>query len=324
VAHGEIVADNKFRYNNCREHCSFDYTRKKRAENIYRFVVVGDSFTNDIMLHTAWPETLHHLLNSRKEFPVDFEVYSFPTDGGGLVNWHATFKELIDKEFDYDALIIADWGDDLSRGWIIVDWQDSKGWVIRMEPDKRPQTREELEAIRSQGFVNTELLSEDGIDALVEKLKQNADPVAIKPDDYPQDEHHVVKVPENCEFSRDSFVKRYGQLRYDMFSEIIGICHDKNKTVIYSPLPTREGLIHLRNGGEKLMPQAQGEWLCEHFGMHFFDGFAAFEGIDNQSLIDFYWLKYDGHWNLGASMHYAMKLTEWIFQTKPFLDTKQK
>ena len=97
VTNNEIIADNKYKYNNYHQHCSFDYSPKKKSANIYRFVVLGDSFTNDLLLHIAWPETLHYLLNSRKEFTKTFEVYSFPTDGGGLVNWHTTFKELIDK-----------------------------------------------------------------------------------------------------------------------------------------------------------------------------------------------------------------------------------
>lgn len=315
VAHGEIVADHEYKFNNYHQHCSFDYSPKKRAKNIYRFVVLGDSFTNDLMLHTAWPETLHHLLNSRKEFKNDFEVYSFPTDGGGLVNWHATFNELIEPEFEYDALIIADWGDDLERPWIISDWRDGKLWIIRMEPDSIPHTRAEVEKIRSNGFVIAKLCSAKEIEAFVKKLKQNANPAPLKPEDYPPNKHHVVRrVPGDYEFSRDAFVKRYGQLRYDMLSEIVATCHNKHKTIIYSTLPTREGLIHLHNGGEKLFPQLQGEWLSKHFGIHFFDGFEAFNGIDNQSLIDFYWLKYDGHWNLGAATHYALKLAEWILR----------
>ena len=52
--------------------------------------------------------------------------------------------------------------------------------------------------------------------------------------------------------------------------------------------------------------------------MYFLDGFAAFKEINNQALIDFCWLKYNGHWGLGASTHYALKLAEWMFQTKPF------
>ena len=40
-------------------------------------------------------------------------------------------------------------------------------------------------------------------------------------------------------------------------------------------------------------------------------------------FVDFYWLKYDSHWNLGASTHYAQKLAAWIFQTKPFIDEQQ-
>ncbi|KPJ59034.1 MAG: hypothetical protein AMJ46_12815 [Latescibacteria bacterium DG_63] len=320
VAHGEIVADNRYKYNNYHQHCSFDYSPRKASANIYRFVVLGNSFTNDIMLHMAWPETLHHLLNSRKEFTKAFEVYSFPTDGGGLVNWHTTFKELIDKMFDYDALIIADWGDDLSRNWAISFCNATELRWISVDLSERPKTQEEFETLLPQSKTLGYIQSEEKIEALAQKLRDSADPRPMKPADYVKDGPRVELAPDHYEFSKEVFIRRYGEMRYVMLDEIIQICKSKEKAVIYSTLPTREGLIYLQNAGKKLMAQVQGEGLCKHFGIHFFDGFKAFEEIDSQSLIDFYWLKHDGHWNLGASIHYALKLAEWIFQTKIFTE----
>lgn len=318
VAHGEIVADITYQYNNYGQHCSFDYSPSKPSPHTYRIVVLGDSFTNDLMLPVAWPETLQQLLNSRKEFVNDFEVYSFPTDGGGLVNWHATFTKLIEPTFEFDALIIADWGDDLEREWIVIDWRDGQATVIRTEPDDAPKTREQVEALRENGEIIADLMPEHEIDALVKRLKYRAAPARVQPEDCPDDDAHVARVPNGYVFSEAAFIERYGRLRYDMLAEIIQTCHRTGKDVIYSPIPTREGLIHLNRGGEQLMPQAQGEWLCQHFGIHFFDGFAAFSDISSQSLIDFYWLKYDGHWNLGGSTHYALKLAAWMFEKTLF------
>ena len=319
VARGEIVTDRHYRFNNYNQHCSFDYSPKKTSEHIYRFVVLGDAFTNDLLLHMAWPETLHHLLNSRKEFGIDFEVYSFPTDGGGLPNWHATFMALIDREFDYDALIIADWGNDLARNWAMIDSNTTQSRAIAVDPRNKPRTREQFEALLPQATVLPEIRSEEEIEARVRKLKKKADPQAVTPADCLDGRNGAELPPGNYQFSKEVFIQRYDEMRYGMLEGIINVCRDKDELVIYSCLPSLEGLICLQNDGKKLMAQAQGEGLCRHFDIQFFDGYEALRGIDSQSLVDFYWLKYDAHWNLGASMHYALKLADWIFQMKLFL-----
>ncbi len=35
-------------------------------------------------------------------------------------------------------------------------------------------------------------------------------------------------------------------------------------------------------------------------------------------------LQTEKDWNLGASMHYALKLADWIFQTKFFIEREQE
>ena len=314
VAQGEIVADRKYRLNNYHQNCSFDYFPRKERENIFRFVVLGDSFTNDIMLHTAWPETLHHLLNSRKESGVDFEVYAFPTDGGGLPNWHATFFGLLEKDFEYDALIVADWGDDLFRKWTIFDSDGENVYYKRAEPSEKPENTDQLKALMRDAEAIYKVKSEEWLDETANDLKNRARQNKTRKIDCGDYKLKTELPPENYEFSRELFVGRYGETRYVMLKEIVDTCKGQGKALIYSCLPTRDGLLHRISTGEKLLAQLQGAGICGHFGMRFFDGYEAFKDIEPQSVVDFYWLRHDGHWNLGASMHYALKLAEWIYR----------
>ena len=312
--------DNKFKFNNYGQNAKYDFSPKKAKDNIYRIIVFGDSFTNDLALSTAWPETLHHLLNSRKEFNNTFEVYSFTTDGGGLIQWYTTFKETVDKEFEYDAILLADWGNDHFRDWIVVDSTETKYRVLFTKYEDRPQTKEQFEALILKAEASADIKGEKWLDEYADSLKKNAKPKDLTPSFYYSgDRSSTAELPPgNYMFSKETFTKRYGEMRYSMLSEIVSICKAKNKDVIYSVIPSLDGLISIEKEGLKLMSQVQGEGLCKHFDIHFFDGFEAFKGIDSQSLVDFYWLKYDFHWNLGAATHYALKLADWIFKNKIF------
>jgi len=217
-------------------------------------------------------------------------------------------------------VIIADWGDDLARSWAVSECSDSQFQWAYVPPNEAPRTRQEAEAMLADGQVIAEITDNDAIEDLVQRLKQGADPKPMTPDDYADAGCGGCKrAPDGYAFSKETFIERYDAERYGMLKEIVDTCKQKGKQVVYSPIPTREGLIDLKRNGGKLMAQVQGEGLARHFDVRYFDGFAAFSTIDNQALIDFYWLKYDGHWNLGASMHYALKLASWIFETKFFL-----
>ena len=119
VIHGELIVDNLVRFNNYGHHASYDYVPQKPSARAFRFVVLGDSFTNDQAVSTGWPERLQELLRSRPETGRSVEVYEFSTDGGGLLNWYATFRDQLLPNFEFDALIIADWGNDLERQFAI-------------------------------------------------------------------------------------------------------------------------------------------------------------------------------------------------------------
>ena len=88
VANGEIVCDTRPKMNGQGFHCSFEYEKSKPSGRAFRFIAIGDSFTNDLACGEAWPETLHRFLRSRYEHGVDVQVYGMPTDGGGLLNWY--------------------------------------------------------------------------------------------------------------------------------------------------------------------------------------------------------------------------------------------
>ncbi|MDP6112148.1 MAG: hypothetical protein QGG53_09810 [Planctomycetota bacterium] len=315
VAQGEIVFDSSPKINNEGFHCSYDYHREKR-ERTFRFIVLGDSFTNDLAVDEAWPETVQHLLRSRPEHATGIEIYGMPTDGGGLPNWYSTLKEYLLPHFEFDGLLIADWGDDLARQWVVSHSNEESMFWDRVDIKERPGSLEEVESNLGNMPKLCEVKTDSEIDQLVSQLKQHANPKSQTPDEC---EGNVELAPEDFEFSPAQFTERYSPDRFDMLSEMVELCREHSKVMVYSPLPTRSEVLHLiQNPAIPLFRQSQGEGLCRHFGIHYFDGCSVFNHINPRTLIDLYWLKYDGHWSKAASLQYALALAEWMTGLMPF------
>ena len=252
---------------------------------------------------------MHRFLRSRHEHGVEVEVYGMPTDGGGLLNWYTVLKEYVIPNYEVDCIVIADWGDDLYRPWAHSHSTDTEMLWGRVELADRPKNLDDLLANADNMRKLYEVRSDEQIDYLLANLRKHAAPQPVAIDYGPAPR----VIPPGYEFGPRSFGERYGADRFDVLAEIMSLCREHGIDVIWSELP-EHGDLHclIDHPGEKTFRQAQGEWIAEHFDVSWFDGCAIFGDIPARSLIDFYWLKYDGHWNLAASTYYAMRLADWI------------
>ena len=97
-----------------------------------------------------------------------------------------------------------------------------------------------------------------------------------------------------------------------MFTSIVDECRKRGVPIIFCSVPTRQGLLRTKRVGGSLLHRVESEGICDYFGLHYFDGYEAFEDIDAKSIVDLYWLKYDPHWNQVASDLFALKMAELI------------
>ena len=317
VIRGEVVIDNVFDANSHGYHCTHEYRPARGSDRTFRFIALGDSFTNCINQTRAWPETLQELLRGRPDHGLDVEVYGMPSDGGGLLNWHAIFTGQILPQFDFDALIIADWGDDLGREFIVSHSTQEAVLLDRWPAADRPRTQEDFERLLPEMQKLYDVADGERVERFVANLTANAAPAPVSPEDYcPKGPSEAWKdmaaaAPADYAFSPEVFIERFGRGRWDMLSEIAAVCGQRGAPIIYSPLPSRQGLLRIRKEGVKLLHQAQAEGISRHFALEYFDGYQAFEGISPEAIVDFHWLKHDGHWAAGANL-YALKLAEWL------------
>ncbi len=308
VIRGEVVIDHRPRINAQGYVSEADYTPRKPSAETFRIAVLGDSFTNCLYMEHTWPEMLQHLLNSRPESGRRAQVYGFPTDGGGLVNWHSTFMDKIVPEYEFDALVIADWGDDLARKFISFHSTETEVRIGLFEDGEHPRSEAEFQARLPETRKIFDVAGESEIDELVESLKDVEGPRVMVDRTLSAIGHGEV-APQGYTFSPEAFVERYGALRFEMLGEIASCCEARGVPVVFSAVPTLSGLL-LAAGRRSLLHRLQSEGIATHFGVGYHDGYSAFQGIKRQRLVDYHWLKYDGHWGMAAANLYAVHMAE--------------
>jgi len=313
VISGELIFDSVMSGNNYGYNCSYDFTPQKSSSRIFRFIVLGDSFTAGVYMPMPWPERLQQLLRSRPDRSRDVQVYPFPIDGGGLLNWHSVFMNQILPHFEFDALIIASFFDNLARLFTVLQSDQTGLYYHGYDYSKRPASYEAFEKVRPNMEKLFEVTSGEQIDRIVERIKRENKSAQISPDYYCKEWTSESELsPPGYAFSTNAFTKRYSAERLTLFTEIVNACHERDIPVVFCPMPTRQGLLRIRKEKGRLLHRTESDGLCRYFDLHYFDGYAIFDGIDAETIVDLYWLKYDAHWGLAASDLFAIKLAEFI------------
>lgn len=312
IVNSEVVFDNTFSGNNYGYICSYNYTPKKPSPEIFRFAVLGDSFTAGLELTTPWPERLQQLLCSRAE-KCRVEVYSFAIDGGGLLNWHSVLTKQILPKFELDALIIASWYENLKREFVVYHSDESYMYIKHFAPSQWPTSQKAFEKVRPSMKKLFKVMGERELDRLVSRVRREGKAGSVTVNDYCQDwTQESEPAPSGYVFSTDAFIKRYGAERLGLVGDIVEAAKKRGIPIIFCAVPTRQGLLRMRKEDVKLIHRVESEGLCRHFGLAYFDGYEIFDCVDAESIIDLYWLKYDGHWAQAAANLFALRLAEWV------------
>ena len=94
--------------------------------------------------------------------------------------------------------------------------------------------------------------------------------------------------------------------------KIVQLCKQKNIPVILSAIPNRDVLLKRKTTGKDSQHQNEYHQLSKILKIHYFDGYRVFDSIKPDDITNKYWLKYDGHWNLLGSGHYANQLSPYL------------
>jgi|GEM_PF-3268027 len=300
------------------------YTRKKPPQT-YRFITLGDSFTDAYYLKTPWPTQFQALLNQNESDSIHYQCYSFALNGGGISNWNSTFWEEIVPRYEFDALIIPCFANDLARPKFIMHHTSDTAYLSWDCPPVASHHQFEQECLPIMDALPA-VLDQNEWATIVSKEKAQAQSFlplfiyiyntlrhrsALKrqlPQLNKLFHTYVDPFPENHPPTWQGFIDKYGNERAQELKGILDYCKAEQKRLIFCSVPESYG-IGLTHTGKETQVQSEMAYLAQLYGGWHFDGYKAFTDVPTDS-ISHYFLPHDGHWNQKGSDVFVQTLAE--------------
>lgn len=331
IVKDEFVFDQTFTPNNAGYISSRDYTHKKTAPDIKRIIVFGDSFTAAEFNPVPWPDRVQEMLENHSGPAKDIELYSFAVNGAGLFNWHSIFFNDVIPNYEFDAVLVASFGDDLARPFSILHYDGPTAYIGRFP------TRPKSDADFFENYFSrmdrhrVEVASDAEIDQMLADLNKSWQWPGIKVRVIPylksqwrrrqalQDALDYLASAGSLSdgeelYPVDEIERTYGVQQINLLREMIDYCHEKDIPVILASVPTRTGArnVALEGGVQKTIHEQEIESLAHHLGTMHFDGYAPFAVVEPEDIDQLYWLKNDGHWNQAGSDLFALGIEKFL------------
>lgn len=327
LINGELIYDNIFHPNEQGYNCRFDYVKQKE-KNSFRVLVFGDSFTAADFLATPWPERAMQLMGTTGD-SLRFEFYSFALNGAGLLNWYSQFFREAVVQYEFDAVVFAVFGDDLSRDYISAT-SDSKSCYYHKSP-RIPRTRQEFDEHLGQKILFGQITDKQGVDRLAKGNDATSSYNGLYLIDYARGvfrgfryhakHEELIKkmaydVQEGKAFTEEEFIAKYSKERLQMLDSMIRFCTYHHKPVIIAGLPHKELIEGNKERQTKNALQAELEFLSKRHHIAYFDSYPCFQALSEDSLMQCFFTK-DVHWNQNGSDRFISNFAP--FMKKVFL-----
>jgi hypothetical protein len=301
--------------------------------------VLGDSFTDADYLKMTWPDRVQRAFNSaKKAIGKHIELYSFSKNGAGLFNWHSIFFNDLVPNYEFDALIIASYGDDFARGFSILHYEDGVGYSGRFneKPNSSQEFYEDFLPVIEPHFAK--VATNEQITDLVEDIEARQTwrwpGIELRSIAFTASQLNVILnslanrsgrdrlaqmaaiSDSQPPFSIEELESNYRDGQMKMLWDILRYCSKNNIPVIMAAVPSREGLISLTSKPAEAVTSHQREIrsISQHFGTLYFDGYVPFTGFSVEAIERNYWLKYDAHWNQAGSDVFAAAVELFIIE----------
>ena len=321
IVNGKVIYDNIFKGNNMGYNSYIDFVPKKSSPDVFRIVVLGDSFTAEEFLKMPWPQKVQNILNEKYR---KVEIYPFAIDGGGLYNWYSIMKKEVFPKFDMDALIIAIFPGDLMRGFSIFHSTESSLYFIRLgQIPRTPEifNRYVLPRMRKLGYV----ANDDSINKAIKyyskwhhpQIRPNAVIFITKQSRRFIRYLHLRRSLKNIisnkyKFDWNIFKYYYGEKRVKMLAEIIETCKKRKIPVILSSVPSWEEIIESKYHRPFFDIEIEG--IAKHFGIYYHNGYKAFQGHYKKRELFKNYYTLDAHWTQMGSNTYAKDIANYIIK----------
>lgn len=325
VINKEVVFDYEFTMNRQGFHSKRDYQYRK-PQGTYRVIVLGDSFTNEIY-QDPWIDTMNSMSKTQNK---NIEWYAFGIEGGGLHNWHQIFFKEIVPNYEFDAVVLAGYEDNLGRGFTIFDATEAHIAIGRF-PDTpksnadfqknfRPRMGNGMKIVPAEKFsgLKRDLTSFNFewrplraylTRYLVKKIFSDSSSKSNRG----AFEYTAEMTPARVfETARQKYSAKY----MEFLTQIAWYCRKNNRRIILASVPDRD-LLRSYLGKPHPLNRHQLEFigLAKYLGIEYFDGYRVFDDIHKSRVPEMY-LKYDGHWSYPGATRFAEKFHAYFTSTQ--------
>lgn len=311
IENNNLEYDNTFTINNVGVPSITDYSNKKSNKNIFRYIVFGDSHTQGYFLERNWPDLVNEKLKNN-----NIELYNFSIDGGGLVNWHNIFfKELL-KNYEFDGIIFAVYGNNFDRDfWVLSpDYKQNinQGGYIDSIPKSQNDLLNNYKLQKGESLYKTNSEINKNKDLYLSKkikflpfnfysLKLYSDlkkEIELREylNKYNNSNYVTYKISDT--YNINDFVGRYGLGKYKLLNEIMKTADSLELKVIFCNIPDKDLIFNYKSFIPANIKELM--FLSEYYNAKFYNICEVFKGYEKDSLENF-WFKYDGHLNQKGS-----------------------
>jgi len=324
VVGGAVVYDRCFTPNNAGYVSKNNYLFQKNDNNVYRYIILGDSYTAAPFLDVPWPDRLQeHFSNDTTD--IEYEFYAFALDGWGISNWHRVFMNEVIPFYDFDALIIAIFGDNLNRDFLVMHSDENNLYSTYLDylPDKSFIPEEKM----AEWHISGSIINEVELNKMLSQKGFSTSNNTVRPNLYVLMAFHEMirkmefdhkrrlglrkmlgKHPSAIKADFDThFFEKYGAQKWTYLYDIIRFCKENDKDVVLASVPHPEIVKRNVYNGEVSVLQQELFFLADTFGLVFFDAYPVFEQLSFSELGKHY-LSNDGHWNQNGADLFAFHL----------------
>jgi len=337
IMRDELVFDQTFTPNNKGYITATEFAEKKADSDVFRIVVFGDSFTASEFLPTPWPDRVNDALAGKTKRPV--ELYSFAVNGAGLWNWNSIFFNDVVPHYQFDAVLIAVWGDDLARPYSVLHY-DETGQSFMSRFDTQPATDEEFfrDYFPKVPKHFAKVAPDAEIDAMIASIQAPWQPATFElrtPRLVAEFRSRIARRNAGIErlaeaakvtaatdvVALEEIKATYGARQFGKLEEIMEYCRLNRIPVVLAALPSAGGAVAVAQsaGRDETAFQREVRSLAHHFGALYMNGHAPFGQVPPQDIATTYWLKYDGHWNQAGSDLFAGAMTRFLIENESVL-----
>ncbi|GIV34471.1 MAG: hypothetical protein KatS3mg031_2006 [Chitinophagales bacterium] len=332
VCRGKTVFYNQVKPNNWGFISPSEASVAKPDKKVFRWIVFGDSFTDGYFLARNWPAAVQERFRQMGNDSV--ELHSFALNGSGIYTWHRVFLWLNQIGYAYDGVIIACFGNDLSRKFFVMDhtdnlcrwdWVDSlHGYTLK---NKAPLILNGERAALAEQFrmkryapVMWRLYTPYFLRVLTNDLLLRRRLRSEMQRQY----NLYIAGKQTEQVSWESMRKKYGDTQMHKLKEMLEWCRQTNTPLLLASVPEAKGAQQYKQGSP-LSLNEELKMLADTYHFVFFNGYSIFDTIHPDAIMQ-YFLPYDGHWNQNASDMFAEKIFHYLaaYNLFPFSDEKEK